>query len=211
MLTFRNTFAIIHSKILVVSNEIYTAPIARKDTIMDQAINNKSVRINKTLLWISLVLCVALVVGVTSLVMTVSKYSQGVVTQVSVHKKGTDVIDLHINYLLAVGTYSVQAVSKDDGEYFGDGITDYDGQLGKYRIMIMFSDVEPSDSLMKKKDENGIIKLADNVLARISFPQDHGFVLYVGSDKPLSVEALENAKLNSFGGTIKISIAVENV
>ena len=196
---------------MVVLNEIYTAPIARKDTIMDQAINNKSARINKTLLWVSLVLCVALVVGVTSLVMTVSKYSQGVVTQVSVHKKGTDVIDLHINYLLAVGTYSVQAVSKDDGEYTGDGITDYDGELGKYRIMIMFSDVEPSESLMKKRDENGIIKLADNVLARISFPQDHGFVLYIGFDKPVSVDTLNNVKLNTLGATLKTSITIENV
>ena len=85
---------------------------------------------------------------------------------------------------------------------------DYNGAIGKYRIMVNFGDVELAESFAKKKDENGIFMLADGVWAKTAWPSDHGFVLYIGSDSPISVKPVEHGTLNAFGGTIKVSISV---
>jgi hypothetical protein len=85
---------------------------------------------------------------------------------------------------------------------------DYDGSLGKYRIMVNFGEVELAESFVKKMDENGVFLLADGVHAKTARPSDSGFVLYIGSDKPISVEPVEHGTMNALGGTIKISIAV---
>ena len=116
---------------------------------------------------------------------------------------------LKIKYLLPSGGYSIRNVPEDEGEYIGDGMIDYNGAIGKYRIMVDFGDVELAESISRKKDENGVFVLADGVFAKTACPSDHGFVLYIGSDKPINVEPVEHGVLNALGGTIKILIAVD--
>ncbi len=140
----------------------------------------------------------------------ISKYNLGVVTRISLRQKSEDTMALRISYLLSSGGYSIRTVPEDEGEYIGDGMIDYNGAIGKYRIMVEFGDIELAESFAQKKDENGVFLLADGVWAKTACPSDHGFVLYIGSDKPISVEPLEHGKLNALGGTIKISIAVGN-
>ena len=71
----------------------------------------------------------------------ISYYNLGVVTKISARSKGSDEILLKLNYLLPSGGYSVCNVDENDGEYIGDGEIEYDGSMGKYRIMVKFGDV----------------------------------------------------------------------
>ena len=160
------------------------------------------------LIGIGLILIVAIVIS-TSVIFCVSKYNLGVVTRISLSQKSEDEMLLRIKYLFPSGAYSIRAVPEDEGEYIGDGMIDYDGSLGKYRIMIEFGDVELAESFAKKMDENGIFLLADGIRAKTARPSDSGFVLYIGSDKPINVEHVENGTLNAPGGTIKVSISVD--
>ena len=159
------------------------------------------------LIGIGLILIVATVVS-ASAISCAAKYNLGVVTRISLSQKSEDTMLLRIKYLFPSGAYSIRTVPEDEGEYVGDGMTDYNGAIGKYRIMVDFGDVELAESFAKKMDENGILMLADGVRAKTACPSDHGFVLYIGSDKPISVEPVENGTLNALGGTIKISISV---
>ena len=160
------------------------------------------------LIGIGLILIVATVVS-ASAISCVVKYNLGVVTRISLSQKSEDEMLLRIKYLFPSGAYSIRAVPEDEGEYIGDGMIDYDGSLGKYRMMVRFGDVELAESFAKKMDENGILMLADGVRAKIACPSDHGFVLYIGSDKPISVEPVENGTLNALGGTVEVSISVD--
>ena len=159
------------------------------------------------LIGIGLILIVAIVIS-TGVIFCVAKYNLGVVTRISLSQESEDTMLLRIKYLFPSGAYSIRAVPEDEGEYIGDGMIDYDGYLGKYRIMVDFGDIELAESFAKKADENGVFLLADGVRAKIACPSDHGFVLYIGSDKPISVEPVENGTLNALGGTLKISISV---
>ena len=159
------------------------------------------------LIGVGLVLIVAIVIS-ASVIYSVAKYNLGVVTRISLSQKSEDTMLLRIKYLFPSGAYSIRAVPEDEGEYVGDGMIDYDGSLGKYRIMVNFGEVELAESFVKKMDENGVFLLADGVRAKTACPSDHGFVLYIGSDKPISVEPVEHGTMNALGGTIKISIAV---
>ena len=159
------------------------------------------------LIGIGLVLIVAIFLSV-SIVSCILKYNLGVVTQISLSQKNEDTMILRISYLLPSGAYSIRTVSEDEGEYIGDGMIDYNGAIGKYRIMVNFGDVELAKSFANKMDENNVFVLEDGVWAKTVYPSDHGFVLYIGSDKPISVESVENGSLNALGGTIKISVAV---
>lgn len=135
------------------------------------------------------------------------RYNTGVVTNITATSQGDDTLQLKITYFFGMGGYSVGEVSQDEGEYTGDGMNDYDGAIGKSRILISFGDVAPRKNMF----ENGIIEIKNGTVplkAKIAFPSDHGFALYIGSDTPLSVEETETAALNAFGGTIKIPITL---
>ena len=159
---------------------------------------------------VSIILVIAIIAASLSFFSYISNYNLGVVTHISVKQKSDDTMELRIKYLFPSGGYSVREVPEDEGEYCGDGMGDYDGALGKYRIMVIFGDLELSDSFVKKMDEDGVMKITKDIRAKTAAPSDHGFVLYIGCDEPLSVETVKSGKLNSFGGTIKIPITVGN-
>ena len=154
------------------------------------------------------IVLLAIITATVAVLAIGAKYNLGVVTGVSISQKNDDTMNLRISYLLASGGYSVRTVSKDEGEYLGDGMVDYDGSIGKHRIIIEFGDLALAERILEKADENGVIELADGVWAKRAVPADHGFVLYIGSDRPISVEPLEHGKLNAIGGTIKIAVSV---
>ena len=101
------------------------------------------------LIGVGLVLMVAIIVSI-SIVPYALKYNQGVVTRISLNQKNEDTMVLRITYLLPSGAYSIRTVPEDEGEYVGDGMMDYDGSLGKYRIMVDFGEVELAESFVKK-------------------------------------------------------------
>ncbi len=170
----------------------------------------EDMKTRKIILVIVSLLVVAFIVATVGFASYISHYNLGVVTQISIKNKTDSTVELQMKYLFASGGYSVRNVSENEGEYTGDGIKEYDGALGKYRILIEFGDVALTDSFDNKMDENGIIQLTKDMCARVTHPSGHGFALYVGCDKPISVETKKGIKLNFFGGTIKIPIAIEN-
>ena len=158
---------------------------------------------------IGLVLMAAVIVF-TGVVSYALKYDK-CVTRISITRKNERTMILRIGYVSPLGGCSVRNVPEDEGQYVGDGMADYDGALGRYRIMLNFGDMDLADFFVKKMDENRIFTLADGVRAKIARPSDHGFVLYIGCDKPISVTPVDyGPPLNGPFGIIKISISVGN-
>jgi len=160
-------------------------------------------------IWIACVICVvvALLLNVGALGYEAFNSGGGVVTRISAKSKGNDEILLKLTYAFPTGGYSVRTVPEDEGEYIGDGMIDYDGSLGKYRIMVKFGDAEPSmRHSLRLLNETTLLHVPVKLKASVAHPSDHGFVLYIGSDTPISVEAVERGELNSIGGTVQIPI-----
>ena len=135
-----------------------------------------------------------------------------IVTDISVKTKNTDSAELIIKYRLGCGGYSVRVVPEDEGEYIGDGIIDYDGSLGQYRMMVDFGDIEPSTAIALKFAVEKTIILKNHpieIRAKIAHPSDHGFVLYLGFDKPISIDEEQGGRLNPIGGAIQIPITIK--
>lgn len=133
----------------------------------------------------------------------------GVVTKISARPSGDGEFLLKIKYITPTGGYSVREVPVDEGEYCGDGTRDYDGSLGKYRILISFGDAELSASQIAKFimiDEPRLRGAGVPLKMKIASPSDHGFVLYVGSDTPLHVQE-GKGDLDPMGGVLKIPVA----
>ena len=156
---------------------------------------------------IVLVLLVASIIFVHD----IFQYNTGVITAISLVKSGHDTLELRLTYFLPMGGYSVREVPQDEGEYIGDGMIDYDGSLGKYRIIVEFGDMEPHISFGLRRAKDGSFLLNNSVIplkAKIAHPGDHGFVLYIGSDTPLHVEETGPIRLDGFCGVICIPIQV---
>ena len=175
-------------------------------------------RPSKKIKWLMILCSIALVI-----VLSVSVVFQhyhiftgdiGIVTDISTKKINKDTVELRIRYQFPSGGYSVREVPEDEGEYIGDGMVDYDGSLGKYRILVKFGDLGLSTALTKKFVAGETVTLKNDPIklrAKVAYPSaDHGFVLYIGSDQPIRVEPVENGTLKAFGGTIKLSIPVGN-
>ena len=134
------------------------------------------------------------------------------VTDISVKTKNTDSAELIIKYRFGCGGYSVRVVPEDEGEYIGDGMIDYDGSLGKYRMIVEFGDVEPSTAIALNFAVGKTIVLNRRpveIRAKIAHPSDHGFVLYLGFDKPISIDEEQGGRLNPIGGAIQIPITIK--
>ena len=161
----------------------------------------------------SIALIIALLVSVIFNHYNIFIGDSSVVTDISVRKINKDTVELRIKYQFPCGGYSARAVPEDEGEYTGDGMIAYDGSLGKYRMMVKFGDQELSTALTLKFASSEIVRLKNSpvkINAKVASPSDHGFVLYIGADEPISVETVEYGALNSLGGIIRISITVGN-
>ena len=165
--------------------------------------------------WLIPILSVALILA--SIVSVIFNRYNGfadegsVITDISVKTKNTDSSELIIKYRFGCGGYSVRVVPEDEGEYIGDGMIDYDGALGKYRMMVDFGDIEPSTAIALRFAVAKILILQNQpieIRAKIAHPSDHGFVLYLGFDKPISIDEEQGGRLNPVGGTIKIPISI---
>ena len=136
-------------------------------------------------------------------------YNTGVVTGISAVETGEGEWELNLTYFLPMGGYSVRTVPADEGEYIGDGMVEYNRDLGTYRILITFGDMEPHRSFSAKKNEDGIITIQNGSgvwKAKIAHPSDHGFVLYIGSDTPICAESRLESELDALGGVIRVPI-----
>ena len=170
----------------------------------------------KLIITICSVAVILAVIAAVGFALSVASDDFGGVTDISVKKKNAHELELGLTYAFPTGGYSVSNLNDDDGEYSGDGKREYDGSLGKYRIMVRFGDVRPSKKLDGKLlgvdyMVRGYFELKNaniTLRGRIRYPSaDHGFVLYLGSDTPISITE-ESGELNKAGGTLKIPVTL---
>ena len=158
-----------------------------------------------------IVLSLAVLLNVVVLCYDVFNHRSGVVTKISAKTAGLDKIELRINYVFPIGGYSVREVPVNEGEYASDGMIDYDGSLGKYRIMVEFGDMELSTALLMRLQINNILKISPLKLQmKIACPSDHGFVLYIGSDSPIHVDPVKGGEFDPLADTIVIPITLND-
>ena len=162
----------------------------------------------KILIICSIVIVLALILNVGVLLLDITQKTGGVITGISAVSRGKDRIVLKLGYVLPMGLYSVYNVPEDEGEYTGDGMIDYDGSLGKYRIVIYFGDDSLSTALVLRilTNNNTIKNSPVKLKIKTASPSDHGFALYVGSDTPIYVEEMNACDMNEICGTIRIPI-----
>lgn len=172
----------------------------------------------KPAFWILIAaIVVCCVVAVCFLTDPMDKENMGV-QSIRVTGNGNQSVDVLLGYRYLSGGYSVEMIPFDGQEYSADGMIPYDGALGKYRVMITFGDTPPAASL-SEMFQNGQIYELENVpeafggslKARIAYPQGHGFVLYIGSDVPFTVEEESKLGLDRLFGRVKIKIEKINV
>ena len=122
---------------------------------------------------------------------------------------------LELDYLLmAKSGYSVRSVPQSEGEYTGDGMGEYDGSLGPYRILISFGDMDRSEGFRQKYPAGEVITFEDlpehflgsYLKFKIVSPQDHGFAIYVGSDRPFAFKESVLYNLRYLGGTLTVRL-----
>ena len=105
------------------------------------------------------------------------------------------VIQLRLDYNHIWGGQAVSLLAEDAPEHTGDGSVPYDGALGRYRIMISFGDAGRTAAFREKFPVGQVCELENapeifgsSLKVKVVCPADHGFVIYVGSDIPFTVE-----------------------
>ena len=172
----------------------------------------KSNKMKHLIVLFSIILVVVLLASVLLNHYNIFTKDISVVTGISVKMINENMAELKIKYQFPVGGYSVRVVPEDEGEYTGDGMVDYDGSLGKYRMMVDFGDVELSTAMSLKFSAGEMIAKSSPIemRAKVVHPSDHGFVLYLGFDEPISLENIELGKMDQEIGSIRIPIKIEN-
>ena len=166
----------------------------------------------KPVLWVTAVaLAVCLVAAVCFFTEPVSIYNTGV-QRVSVKRINDELIELQIRYSLCYSGYSVKLQSPQDPMYVPDGAVQYDGSLGKNRILVTFGDDDPAVSLVRQFSFGEVVELKNapiRILGKLTNPgSDHGFALYFGMDEDIQIEEVSGAELDEQGGTIRIPIRI---
>jgi hypothetical protein len=89
---------------------------------------------------------------------------------------------------------------------------DYDGSIGKNRILLAFGDDPPAKALALRYPMGEVVKLTNSpikiLVKRTPYPSDHGFVLYFGTDADIQIQEVEGAELSERGGVIRIPIRI---
>lgn len=190
---------------------IAPCPLAFGETSIKERIK-AVLQYKKPALWILIVaavLCVA--IAVCFLTNPIQDTNLGIQDLVVKDASGGHItLELPYNYLW--GRWAVSMVPEDAGEDTSNGNIPYDGSLGKYRLLVSFGDSGLTDRFMGKFTAGQTLTL-DNVPAsfggslrtKIWTPQDHGFVIYIGSDVPFTVKE-QSGSGEHFYGRITIPI-----
>ena len=155
----------------------------------------------------SWVIAVALLACLAACICFLTSPAVGIFAQ----KVDSDTVMVKIPYSDPSGSYSVRMVAEDEGIYTPDGEGQYDGSLGKYRILVKFGDSEPTDAFYAKYNMN-VVEIENapiSMRVKMVCPSDHGFYLYIGLDEPVTVDAVYDKNLSIIGGYLSIPIKIE--
>lgn len=94
---------------------------------------------------------------------------------------------LQIEYIDVRG-YRIKPLTADDMEYQGDHLIPYDGSLGQYRLEVTFFDTYASDELVTNYPLWEVHAFSgETIKFKCCTTPDHGFVIYIGSDRPFTI------------------------
>lgn len=152
---------------------------------------------------VALVLCVVIAVCFLT-----NPVSAGV-KDISVKNIKDDSLELVMKYYFPTGSYGVRAVPDDEGENLGNGMIEYDGSLGEHRILISFGDTEPTKAFREEFPTGEAVEInsSPRVCVKRVYLNDNGFDIYVGFDRPVSIEEKNGEKLNTIFGKVKIPVS----
>lgn len=112
--------------------------------------------------------------------------------------------------------YSVQMHLEGEDWVTGEFSEPYEGELGKYLMVVTFNDTEPSMKFLEEYPLRTVHKLriprggSDHEMSmRIVSNPDHGYNVYIGSDEPFHVEEQPSVKLNRIIGTVSVTLNFE--
>jgi len=132
------------------------------------------------------------------------------IKSLSLRSINSESFEISLDYSYPTGGYSVAAVSAIEGEYCGDGLVEYDGSLGTYRLLVRFGDTEPSKDFCERFPAGKAVEIKSSDItlkAKRVHPEDHGFYLYLGFDTPITTEETGFVKFNSQHGSVKINVS----
>ena len=134
------------------------------------------------------------------------------VQDVKIEPGDKDEMILTIDYIDALG-YSVRAMEDDERVLRGDGYVDYDGSMGKHRIAVTVA-AKPSGKLTDKYStgETYVIDIDPDtkIYVRIDSLFEDDLGVYIGSDKPLSVDSEGHTDINRPCGSIELHVHIGN-
>ena len=132
------------------------------------------------------------------------------VQEIKVAEDSSKELSLIIDYI-DLRAYSVRMMDKDEMEYTGEHLVEYDGSLGKHRIEIIFYDARASAKFSQQYpiwDDHELKDVPADLGFKLNikgvYTPDHAFVIYVGSDEPLSISEQDFTSLNRPMGSIEL-------
>jgi len=134
------------------------------------------------------------------------------VQEIKVTEDSSNGLSLIIDYI-DVKSYSVRMIDADEMELYGERLVEYDGSLGKHRIEISFYEASASVRFAKQYPLWNAHELKEvpadlGVKLKVKgvYSPDHAFVLYIGSDEPISIKEQNFTHLNRPMGSIELMI-----
>jgi len=129
----------------------------------------------------------------------------------------TKELTIIIDYIDIRG-YSVRPLDEDKMEYSGEQLVEYDGSLGEHRIEITFYDASASERFAEQYPiwaTHDIKEVPAYLGVKLKlkgvYSPDHAFVLYIGSDEPISIDEQDFMSLNRPMGSIELIIRRVNL
>jgi dTDP-4-dehydrorhamnose 3,5-epimerase-like enzyme len=134
------------------------------------------------------------------------------VQEIKVVENSSKELVLIIDYIDVRG-YSVRTIYEDEMEYSGERLVEYDGSLGKHRIEITFYESSASARFAKQYplwNAHELKEVPADLRVKLKckgvYSPDHAFVLYIGSDEPISINEQDFTRLNRPIGSIELMI-----
>ncbi len=81
--------------------------------------------------------------------------------------------------------YSVRLLSPDTEIYKGEGKVTLNSELGEYITEVKISDAEVSERFYRTYEPWETYKISDGLNFMYAYHAEHGFSVYIGSDKPI--------------------------
>lgn len=125
---------------------------------------------------------------------------------------GNATVTLRLPYNYISGYWGVYLIGQNEPEYTSNGEVPYDGALGKYRMAIRFGDTEATPEFTERFPVEQVVTLmkassnfGSDLKVKVTYPNDHGFWIYIGSDVPFTTQEQVH-QTEQLEGTLQIPV-----